>query len=414
MIPQSPGEIFLLLRRGFSCLLYFILGGGCALETAIKVLWDAECIRSSIYRELIQGIKKAALKSHYSVDVYPNLAALQDNMEQATIIVVIGYESPKLQHSISEILKEHKQVLLAGLDADRFGNKVSSVSPSRSQATAQMVNYLLQCERRSIAMVGCDRLSLNDMIRCDTMKQILHSHGCRNPENNIFYFQTDLYESFHAFLRKKDEFDAVICPNDYTALCFLRFCQDKGIVVPDDLYLTAFSNRFVSLYCSPSITTTAVDFQRIGEYTIFAWQFLQAHASENLQIQLQTPSKLMIRDSTYRKPYSTQEEYTLDYDTRYEGGVFYTDKTIQSVMRIENCLASSNLLDLQIIHLMLKGESYESIAEKAFISRNGVKYRIKQIFELANVRSRKEFIELFQQYFTYENNFAEVLLQKQE
>lgn len=369
-------------------------------------MWDAECIRSSIYRELIQGIKKAAQKNHCTVEVYPQLSALLENMEDAAVIVVIGYESPKLQHSISAILKENKQVLLAGLDADRFGNKVSSVSPSRSQATAQLLEYLLQCGRHSIAMVGCDKLSLNDMIRCDTMKQVLRAKGYDNPENNIFYFHNNLYESFHAFAQRRGEFDAVMCPNDYTALCFLRFCQDNGILVPEDIYLTAFSNRFVSLYCSPSITTTAVDFLRIGEYTVFAWQFLQTHASEALQIQLQTPSRLLVRESTRNEQHSTADDHTLIYDTRYEGGVFYTDRTIQSVMRIENCLANCDALDLQIVHLMLRGDSYESMAEQLYISRNGVKYRIKQIFTAANVQSRKDFEGLFQEYFTHENSLS--------
>lgn len=375
-------------------------------DRAIKVLWDDECIRSSIYRELVQGIKKSALKSQYAVDIYSDTQELLKNAEHDKIIIVIGYESPRLQQSISAIIQANKQILLAGLDGERFGNKVSSVSPSRSQATAQLLQYLLDCGRKSIAMVGCDKLSVNDMVRCDTLKTILRTNGYPYPDNNIFYFRNDLYESFDAFLARKDEFDAVMCPNDYTALCFLRYCQDNLIRVPEDLYLTAFSNRLVSLYCEPSITTTTIDFCSVGEYAFFAWQFLQTHASEALHIQLTTPSKLLIRGSTGGEQHPVSVDSALVYDTRFEGGAFYTDQTIQAVMRIENCLASCDALDLRIIRAILNGESYESISESLFISRSGLNYHLRRIYPAAHVSNRKDFERLFRQYFTHGNNIG--------
>lgn len=375
-------------------------------EKAIKVFWDEECIRASIYRELVQGIKRSAMKSQYNVDIFSDTEELLRNSREDQIIIVIGYESPKLQQSISAIIKEKKHVVLAGLDGDRFGNKVSSVSPSRSLATAQLLQYLMDCGRKSIAMVGVDKLSVNDMMRCDTFRTVMRGNGYPTPERNIFYFQNDLYESFDTFFLRREEFDAVTCPNDYTALCFLRFCQDNGIRVPEDIYLTAFSNRLVSMYCSPSITTMAIDFCQVGEYAFFAWQFLQGHSSELLHIQLTTPSKLLVRESTGGEEHPIQADCTLVYDVRCEGGIFCSDPTIQAVMRIENCLMACDPLDLRIIRGILNGESYESISERLFVSRSGLNYHLRRIFPAAHVSNRKDFERLFRQYFTHKNNIG--------
>ena len=376
-------------------------------EKLIRVLWDEESVHSSLYRELVQGIRRSAAKSQYALDIHHSADTLLAGAGREKIIIVVGYETPRLQKSISSILDSGRQVLLAGLDGERFGNQISSVSPSRSQATAQLLQYLLDCGRKSIAMVGCDKMSLNDMVRCDTMKTILRSNGYANPDNNIFYFYKDLYESFDSFSLRRNEFDAVMCPNDYTALCFLRYCQDNGIRVPEDIYLTAFSNSQVSQYSKPSITTTAIDFYSVGEYTFFAWQFLQSHAREKLHFQLTTPSKLLIRETTCFELEETHlEDRTLLYDTTHEGGAFYADQTIQAVLRIENCLAACNPLDLQIIRAILNGESYESISERLFISHSGLHYHLRRIFPAARVNNRKEFERLFRQYFTHGNNIG--------
>lgn len=382
-------------------------------EKIIRVLWDEESIHSSLYRELVQGIRRTAAKTQHTLAIYHSAQALLENAGSDKVIIVVGYESPRLQQSISAIIQSNRQVLLAGLDGERFGNKISSVSPSRSQATAQLLQYLLDCSKKSIAMVGCDKLSVNDMVRCDTMKTILRAEGYPTPENNIFYFYKDLYESFEAFLPRQQEFDAVMCPNDYTALCFLRFCQDKGIRVPEDIYLTAFSNSLISQCSKPSITTTAIDFYSVGEYTFFAWQFLQSHTREKLHFQLTTPSKLMIRESTRGIPSSdTPDDKSLLYDTDHAGGAFYTDQAIQAVMRIENCLSACNALDLQIVRAILNGESYEAISERLFISHSGLHYHLRRIFPAARVSNRKEFERLFRQYFTHGNNIGALTDQK--
>lgn len=374
-------------------------------ENRVPVLWDDDCRSASIYQEMVRGMKLAALRSQNNVVIYTSVGQILKEEPQARVVIVVGYEAPKLQDSLEQLMHSGLQVVLAGLDGDRFGRSVSSTTPSRRQATAQLIRYLMQCGKRRIALVGCGDRSVNDMQRCEILKSVLHAQGSELAEKSVFYFREHVSESFEAFYPHRASFDAVICPNDYTALCFMRFCQKHSIRIPEDLYLTAFSNRLIGRYCAPTLTTMAIDFSKVGEYAYLAWNFLEQHIDENLQMQIITPSCLIVRQSTGNEIHPDTRENSILYDSDYQGEPFYSDRMIASVMQIENCLCSCVQLDLQIIHELLLGSSYETISERLFLSRSALNYRLKKLFLAASVKSRKEFETLFGQYFTEENQF---------
>jgi hypothetical protein len=339
------------------------------------------------------------------VEVYTTVETLLADICPGQTVIVIGYETPKLQTSLTALTDHGNPVLLAGLDGERFGTRVSSASPSRRQATGKLIQYLLKCGKERIALVACGDKSVNDMMRCETLKNILGARGHKNPENNIFFYRNLVTESFDAFFERWQEFDAVICPNDYVALCFVRFCQEKGIRVPEDLYLAAFSNRMVSRYCNPRITTMSIEFSDVGNCSFQAWIFLEEHKQQNMQIQITTPSLLMIRESTACEQHQLDDSNAIVFDADYQGGPFYTDPTIAKVMQIENCLTKCDSLSLQIIGALLAQKNYDSISEAMFISRSALNYRLKKIFSSASVSNRKEFETLFNGFFTEENHF---------
>lgn len=374
-------------------------------ERMVPVLWDEDCFSSSIYKEMAQGISAAAAQTQRSVQIFTSCQQMMQAVPKDRTVIVIGYETPKLQTSLTELTEQGRQVLLAGLDGERFGARVSSASPSRRRATAMLIQYLLECGKERIALVACGDRSVNDMMRCETLRSFLVARGCKNPDSHIFYYQNFVEESFYGFYDHWKEFDAVICPNDYVALCLIRFCQERGIRIPEDLYLSAFSDRMVSRYCWPNITTMSIDFAGVGNCSYQAWEFLEEHRNEHLQIQITTPSRLIIRQSTANEFHSIDSSNGIIFDADFQGGPFYSDPTIARVMQIENCLAQCDMLNLQIIGNLLDGKNYDSISETLFISRSALNYRLKKIFRAAGVSGRKELETLFGEYFTRRHNF---------
>ena len=103
-----------------------------------------------------------------------------------------------------------------------------------------LIQYLVACKRERIALVACGESSVNDLMRCEILKGYLYTRGCPNPDDAIFFYRERVDESFEAFWEKRENFDAVICPNDYVALCFIRYCDEHGLRVPEDLMLPRF------------------------------------------------------------------------------------------------------------------------------------------------------------------------------
>lgn len=374
-------------------------------ERIVPVLWDEDCFSSSIYKQMTQGIAAAAAQSQRSIQIFTSCQQMMQAVPRNRTVIVIGYETPKLQDSLTALTGQGRQVLLAGLDGERFGSRVSSASPSRRRATAMLIQYLLSCGKERIALVACGDRSVNDMMRCETLRSFLLSRGCKNPDDSIFYYQNYVEESFNRFYEHWQEFDAVICPNDYVALCLIRFCQEKGIRIPEDLYLAAFSDRMVSRFCWPDITTMSIDFAGVGDCSYQAWGFLEAHCDEHLQIQITTPSRLVVRQSTANEIHPTDDSNAIIYDSNFEGGPFYADPTIAKVMQIENCLVQCDPLSQQIVGGLLDGKTYDAISESLFISRSTLNYRLKKVFNAAGVSNRKELETLFGEFFTEKHNF---------
>lgn len=374
------------------------------MNNEVPVLWDEECLNSSIYKDMCNGISAAAAKKQMTTKVYTDCAKLMEDASSDKTVIVIGYESPRLRDNLLRLTGKKKQVILAGLDAERFGSGISSTSPSRRGATAMLIQYLVACKRERIALVACGESSVNDLMRFETLKGYLYTRGCPNPDDAIFFYRERVDESFEAFWEKRENFDAVICPNDYVALCFIRYCEEHGLRVPEDLYVAAFSNRTLSRYCKPSITSMSINFVDVGECSYYAWEFLENHKMEDHQIHITTPSSLIVRESTAYEMHEMDTENAILLDAAHQGGPFYSEPVIANVMHVENCLTQCDALNLKIIQGILNGESYDSIGDRLFLSRSALNYRLKKIFTYAQTQNRKEFESLFRHYFTKENN----------
>lgn len=156
------------------------------MNNEVPVLWDEECLNSSIYKDMYSGISAAAAKKQMTTKVYTDCAKLMEDASSDRTVIVIGYESPRLRDNLLRLTGKKKQVILAGLDAERFGSGISSTSPSRRGATAMLIQYLVACKKERIALVACGESSVNDLMRCEILKGYLYTRGCPNPDDAIF------------------------------------------------------------------------------------------------------------------------------------------------------------------------------------------------------------------------------------
>ena len=75
---------------------------------------------------------------------------------------------------------------------------------------------------------------------------------------------------------------------------------------------------------------------------------------------------------------------------------FWEDREMNEWMRIEQLLAACDETDLTILRLLR--EERRDIAEEAYLSDNGVKYRIKKMKRICAVESKRDVIALLEKY----------------
>lgn len=224
----------------------------------IPVLWEQEFRRIPTAITMVNGIQKMASRKGYKVNLYDRCAGLLSDSPAASTVIVVGSESSRTPHILQDLKKAQWQIVVTNVDADHIDAHYSCATFSRRIITEQMLDHLLNKGCRRIAMVGLGQRSFNDMVHQDAMAQYLLKYPY--AEGACFEYQNRIDESFNAFYAMRDGFDAVLCPNAFVAVAFLHFCEEKGIVVPNDLLVACMKDHSIGRYCKPSLTSLAVDF----------------------------------------------------------------------------------------------------------------------------------------------------------
>lgn len=224
------------------------------------------------------------------------LRRLLSDSPAASTVIVVGSESSRTPHILQDLKKAQWQIVVTNVDADHIDAHYSCATFSRRIITEQMLDHLLNKGCRRIAMVGLGQRSFNDMVHQDAMAQYLLKYPY--AEGACFEYQNRIDESFNAFYAMRDGFDAVLCPNAFVAVAFLHFCEEKGIVVPNDLLVACMKDHSIGRYCKPSLTSLAVDFFAIGEQSVIVWQYLQEEGNERFRMRIAIQGHVIEREST--------------------------------------------------------------------------------------------------------------------
>lgn len=238
---------------------------------------------------------------------------------------------------------------------------------------------------------------MNDAVRCTEVMSIAKAMNIPILQRDIYYRGNSLETCMRRFHDNIHRHNAAICPNGASAICLMNYCKQNNVEIPEDLFVLSFSDMHVANYSSPSLTSIKTDFSMIGSKIVYAWNYLELHAKENIVMNIQVKSKLSIRESTANIPFPSQPtsrntEAIPAYEDRY-----YEYRVTNLLFSLEKEMQNFDELDFQIIHLMMDGLSYEQIVDRMFMSMSGVRYRVKKIFERLGVESKKSFVEKMQE-----------------
>ena len=374
-------------------------------KQTVPVFFDESTAASSQYATMLQGVRSAAVRHGMRVRMIAETELENtafDELPAAALITSVNM--PFIRNVIARLRACGKQAVLGGLDSEQFGHDISCATPSRRSETQQLVNYLYNCGKDRLALVGFGENSINDNFRLHAAMSAVAAWGRILHGNDVFLWQNDPNESFARFVHEASHYNAVLCPNDLIAVCFINCCRQHGIRVPEDVFVAAFGNMSLAGIVRPSITTMTMDMLCVGEQAYQAWHFLvSGGGGGRTALKITVPGKLLARESTACTEAGTDNPEGL---AALQADPFYDNPTIAEVVGLENCLSHRDVVDLRIMRDMMNGLSYEQICDARYISESTLRYRLNKIFADAGVHTRQAFEGLVKSHLGDENPFS--------
>ncbi len=162
----------------------------------------------------------------------------------------------------------------------RFDNLSSFTTPDE-EASAKMIDYLIQKGHKKIGVLGGAKLDQNQNETITISLRRLH--GCLNAfkRNQIpfdlekqyqpcRYSMQDGYENVKALLEKDPEITAVFAMGDLIAIGAVRALIDLGKKVPEDIAIAGYDDILLSKFSIPRLATIHQDTEKLAQKTVDA------------------------------------------------------------------------------------------------------------------------------------------------
>ncbi|WP_291095997.1 MULTISPECIES: LacI family DNA-binding transcriptional regulator [unclassified Empedobacter] len=238
---------------------------------------------------VISGIENLANQYGYNVLICLSNESYEReviNMEMLAAGSIDGFvislsketQAKKDYHHIKEIMNQGMPVVMF----DRVTREVytDKVIIDDVLATQEAIQYFISKERKKIGFITTPDYISVGRLRTEGYKRTLEANGIAVDENLILRVEDEsqLDTMIDEFF-EKNKFDAVMAVNELYAVKVLRAALKKGIKVPEELHLIAFTDGVISKNSIPSISTVKQNAFKMGE--IAARLLIQKLESEN-------------------------------------------------------------------------------------------------------------------------------------
>ncbi|RAK21015.1 LacI family transcriptional regulator [Flavobacterium aquaticum] len=226
------------------------------------------------FATVISGIEQVANECGYNVIVCLSDESFDKeviNMEMLAngstdgFIMSLSKETQQKKdfHHLQEVINQGMPVVLF----DRISNDIlcDKVIIDDQLAAYEATNFLISKGLKKIALLTTvDYVSVGKL-RTDGYLNVLHDHGIEVDENLIIRIEdTEHCDEKINELLENQSIDAILAVNELFAVTALKLAMSKGIKIPEDLSVVAFTDGIISKYSTPTITTISQNGIKMG------------------------------------------------------------------------------------------------------------------------------------------------------
>jgi LacI family transcriptional regulator len=226
------------------------------------------------FATVISGIEQVANESGYNVIVCLSDESFDKeviNMEMLAngstdgFIMSLSKETQQKKdiHHLQEVINQGMPIVLF----DRISNEImcDKVIIDDQLAAYEATNFLISKGLKRIALLTTvDYVSVGKL-RTDGYLNVLHDHGIDVDDSLIVRIEdTEQCDEKINELLENQSVDAILAVNELFAVTAMKLAMSKGIKIPEDLSVVAFTDGIISKYSTPTITTISQNGIKMG------------------------------------------------------------------------------------------------------------------------------------------------------
>jgi DNA-binding NarL/FixJ family response regulator len=227
------------------------------------------------------------------------------------------------------------------------------------------------------AFFGMNPASMSDRARRDAFFSVY-------ADGEVFENVGSLARCFEDFLARMQEspFDVVLCANDFAAVSLLLRLRERAVRMP-----------LIAVHASGELLSRCPEIRaaHVAPAALAAAAFVIAETVRECPEFVGMEITVEDADVT-----AGEDDVPVYVKTDGVGDSFWEDAELSELLRLERLLSECDETDLTILRLLAQGES--DIASEAYLSDNGVKYRIKKMKRITGVESKREIPVLLEKY----------------
>ncbi len=363
-------------------------------QSKVYMLLEPSVMIPTWYSKSIEGLKESAAKQKKTLQ---RVECLEEIEEDIPAVILLSTNNEWTLEQVDKCRLRGIRPILIGCSPSKFGEDVSGTMYSGKSSIEGLLNYFVSCGRKRVALLGLNENSSNDIAKRDFFLSFAKKRNLPITADDIYYRVTSTGNYSESFFDAIHCYDGVICSNDYVAAFVLQYAIEHGIKVPEQLFVSGLGDSPLCRYTQPSLTSATRSYRKTGEQAFNIWKQI-INDPEIFSIIVTVQCEIKTRGSTAFAPLPPIEE-TLQFASTKTSLPANTVATEDIAIRsLEHCLSQCDKTDIQIIQGILQGVTVESMAEALFIAPGTVRYRLKKIYDSANVNSRAKFIGLFGRY----------------
>lgn len=363
----------------------------------IPVLVEPSYAHSIWIRETLDGFGREAAKRKYHLELLPqkyesvNYGALFG--DEKKIVILAGASVTYVPKVLDFFSQKGISVILINYETSDSFPTQGMMRMDYGNAVNALLQYLTDCGKKQIALYGVNPNSSADGIKLRAFEDWLRSFS-DDVGGSVFYNYASLTNCYLSVRNVIHRFDAFICVNNIVAASLMQRLLADGVQVPESLFVAALGDSLLLRNLKPSVTAVSLDYNKIGSQAVLLYAYL-SRQKESGAVSVRVPFTFEVRESTAMMPFSPDVHHVPVHEERKIRGVdFYSDSEVQVYSKADHLLSICDDTDFELLRGILQGETYESIAQRTYMTVDSLKYRKKRMMRAASCTQNEDFSSL--------------------